>query len=653
MGKWKSEGTDTPGEKSASQVERPEGSGRLARARDSLRRLARRVIAPPLSLWGHLRTAWLWLVKPEAVGKPVTLGPRPMRSLVLLVAGSATVLILLVAALYHIATAPLPTHTPSLATGATLPPGAGTDGTPTPFACSGAIAFTLRRAGNADIYALNQADRQLVRLTHNPAEDRDPTWSPDGSYLAFASNRSDNWDIYLLDLVSGILIRLTHDPAFDAHPSWSPDGEWIAFESYRGGNLDIYVMSTRQDEIRRITRDRAPDYAPAWTPDGSAIAFTSLRDGNKEVYVQTLDAPVETVNLTNSPDLDEDDPAWSPDGDQLAYSSGPSGDRSTHVVSVDWTRLGTDPTQAETFAEGYSPCWAPEGETLTYAYGQDSTSHVVAASVTAWAQFHEVFSIEGPLDDLEWTSQPLETRVVARAQADLPDTSAVLYVEMVQPAAENGPPHDFVTLGSVQGAEGMFLSEAVNDSFDALRDRILEEAGWDYLGTLTDAGLPTYHTPPNGHSRMSYHVCGRAIDVDTEPYEETPPGLELVKEEIGTTTYWRVYIRAARQDGSMGEPLREPVWDLLSREEGGPASIEGGSLRDRVPAGYYVDFTTLAGDYGWERVASLWRWRYSWEDLRWWQFEKTEGLTWWECMLQVYEPGEIEPAFGPIPGLEE
>jgi hypothetical protein len=52
-------------------------------------------------------------------------------------------------------------------------------------------------------------------------------------------------------------------------------------------------------------------------------------------------------------------------------------------------------------------------------------------------------------------------------------------------------------------------------------------------------------------------------------------------------------------------------------------------------------------------VPSLWRWRYSWPDIRWWTFQKTEGLTWWEGMLEVFEPQEIEAAFGPIPETEE
>jgi TolB protein len=118
-------------------------------------------------------------------------------------------------------------------------------------------------------------------------------------------------------------------------------------------------------------------------------------------------------------------------------------------------------------------------------------------------------------------------------------------------------------------------------------------------------------------------------------------------------TYWRVFIRAAEQDGSMGEPLREAVWHLNAREESGPAMVEGGAYKERVPSGYYVDFTALASDYGWERVPSLWRWRYFEPDIRWWEFQKIDGLIWLECMLEVFEPEEIEEAFGPIPGYED
>ncbi len=602
---------------------------------------------------GRVAFALAWLFRPDEVGQPLTLRPRGVRLLVLLILGNVIVLTLLTWALYQATTRPLIVASPlSLPVIPTNQPTNPPTISPTPFGSGGAIAFTLRRNGNTDVYAFNQTDRQLVRLTYDLAEDRDPAWSPNGNHIAFASNRADNWDIYLLDLVSGRPIRLTRDPGFDANPSWSPDGRWIAFESYRRGNLDIYVMSTTEEQLRRITTDRAPDYEPAWSPDSRAIAFSSFRDGNKDIYLYLLDEEKNT-NITQSPDLDEHSPAWSPDGTQLAYVSGPRGNPSIQVTTFDWETMAADQTQTELFSGGHSPAWAPDGQSLVYAYERGEHSYVVAASMTGWALFQEVYSIDGPLDDLAWTSLALSPRVVAWTQAAEPTKGPPFYVELVQPTPVSGPPYSLFPLPNAGGDEEMFLSDRVNESFNALRQRVIEEAGWDYLAHLGSVQVPMTYTPPSGHSRMSWHVCGRAIGLDQEPYEDDKPRVELIREDVGNVTYWRVFIRAAEQDGSMGEPLREAVWDLNARHEGGPAMVEGGAPKVRIPAGYYVDLTTLAGDYGWERVPALWRWRYSWSDIRWWEFQNTGGLTWWQCMLEVFEPEEIEAAFGPIPEYED
>ncbi len=593
------------------------------------------------------------------------LRPSRLRLLVLLVVGNLIALILLGIGLYQAATAPpvviqpLPAPTVPTSTPGPLPaPGPS----PTPLGSGGAIAFTLRRNGNTDIYVLNQADRQLVRLTTDPADDRDPAWSPDGNYIAFASNRARNWDIYLLDLASGIPIRLTHDPGFDGNPAWSPDGKYVAFESYRDGNLDIYVMSTAGGQVRRLTYDPAPDYEPAWSPDSRAIAFTSLRGGNKDIYLRRLDDRQES-NLTNSPDVDESDAAWSPDGVHIVYVSGPRGNPSIQVAAFDWDTLTLG--QTELFGAGASPAWAPDGQSLIYAYERGGHGHLVAASIAGWALFQEVYSMDVLPDDLAWTGLALSPRVIARVQDEPPGTS--LYVELVQPTPVTGPPYRLVPLpyvsipkeesaevtGTVEALpREVLLSDRVNESFTALRQRVVTEAGWDYLATLGSAWLPMDYVPPTGHSRMNWHLCGRAIALDQQPSESDPPQIALVREDVGNVTYWRVYLRAARQDGSMGEPLREAVWDLNARDDGGRAAVEGGAMGE-PPSGYYVDFTALAADYGWERLPSLWRWRYFWPDIRWWEYQRPDGLTWWECMLEVFEPEEIEAVFGPVPASEE
>jgi TolB protein len=632
-------------------------------------------------LWNRVRPALIWLVRPNQVGRPVTLQPRGLKLLILLIVGNLAIVGILAYALYQTAVAPPRASPPQFIVATPTPNPPPTPGpTPTPLGQGGAIAFTLRRNGNTDIYVLNQVDRQLVRLTHDPADDRDPAWSSDGNYVAFASNRTQNWDIYLLDLVSGALIRLTQDADFNANPSWSPDGKYIAFEAYRYNNLDIYIMSTTGGQVQRITTNQAPDYEPAWSPDSRAIAFTSFRDGNKDIYLYLIEEK-ETINLTNSPDVDEDYATWSPDGMQLAYVSGPRGNPSIQVTTFDWDTEAADQTQTELLGAGASPAWSPDGQNLIYvAHEREARSHLIAASMTGWAVSQEVYSVNSIMDDLAWTDAALSARVIARAQAAEPASSPSLYMELVQPTPTAGPPYKLIPLPDIdrekeeteeteetEGIEGteeageaekkeqeeFMLSDRVDESFSALRQRVVEEAGWDYLGTLNSSWITMTFTPPSGQSRMSWHVCGRAIGLSQEPYEAEEPQVELVREDVGSVTYWRIFLRATEQDGSMGEPLREAVWDLNAREEGGRAFVEGGAIKERIPSGYYVDFTTLAGDYGWERVPSMWRWRYSWPDILWWELQKPGELDWWECMLEVFEPEEIEAAFGPIPGYED
>lgn len=601
-----------------------------------------------------------WLIHPEAVAAPVALSPRAVRLLLLLTATNLLLLALMGLALYRTGVALL-AQPPEVTVVVTATPGPSPSPgpSPTPFGSGGAVAFTLRRSGNADLYAINQTTREVVRLTSDPAEDRDPVWSPDGQMLAFASHRGDNWDVYLLDLEGGALIRLTRTPGFDGGPSWSPDGTRIAFESYRGDNLDIYIMGADGSNLQRLTTDPAPDYSPAWSPDGSAIAFVSYREGNQDIFLHLLEgegAGTE-MNVTQSPNTDEADPAWSPDGRRLAYTIGRAGYSTVQVSTLEWRPQGALQSQAilrlsssDLFGSGSSPTWAPDGQGLLTVYRRGDRSYLIASSVYGWGLSQEVYSADARISDPVWGAMPLSARAIARARAAEPTSEPPLYTEFVQPPAASGPPYSLVYLPDESGQyEWLRLNDRVDDSFRALRQRVLRETGWDFLSTLGSSWRPMDHTPRPGQSRASWHVCGRAIDVDQSFYDEEDQRIQLAREDVGNETYWRVYIRAARQDGSMGEPLRVAPWDLKAREDDEQAAAQGGRPLSQVPPGYFIDFTTLAADYGWERVPALYRWRYFWPDIEWWHFQKTGGLDWWECMLELYELEEIEAAFGPIP----
>ena len=601
--------------------------------------------------------------------RSVTISPRGLWVLILLIIGNVVVLSLLGVALYRTSRA-LSVRPPQVTVVATptLGPPTIPPASPTPFGSGGAVAFTMRHDGNSDIYAINQATREVVRLTSDPTEDRDPAWSPDGQMLAFTSRRGSNWDVYLLDLEGGSLIRLTRDPGFDGNPTWSPDGEHIAFESYRNDNLDIYVMDADGRNAKRLTTDPAPDYSPAWAPDGSSLAFISLRDGNHDIYLHMMGEYEGTVlNITNSPNAEEADPAWSPDGTRLAYTIGRGGYAAVQISMLEWRAEEDGPvpilSSTDLFgSSGASPTWSPDGQGVVTVYQRSDRSYLIASSIYGWAVSQEVYSTEAMLDDPVWMATPLSARAIARARAAEPESELPLYNEFVQPSAPSEPPYSLVDVEINEDDVLAQLNDKVDDSFKALRLRLLSEAGWDFLASLGSSWRPMDHTPRPGQSRMSWHVCGRAFDVNQSYYDEEESLIYLVREDIGNETYWRVFIRASQQDGSMGEPLRVIPWDLKARldeeEEAdeGDTAIQGGRYLDKVPTGYYVDFTTLASDYGWERVPALYRWRHYWPDIEWWHFQKTDGLSWWECMLELYEIEEIEDSFGPIPeeeGTEE
>ena len=58
-----------------------------------------------------------------------------------------------------------------------------------------------------------------------------PAWSPVSSKMAFTSRRDGNVEIYAMDADGANVTRLTDNPADDVGPQWSPDGSKIVFSS--------------------------------------------------------------------------------------------------------------------------------------------------------------------------------------------------------------------------------------------------------------------------------------------------------------------------------------------------------------------------------------------------------------------------------------
>jgi TolB protein len=516
----------------------------------------------------------------------------------------------------------------------TPPSKEGLTSTPT---STGAIVASVFRNSRWDLYVLSTQGQLQKRLTFGDGESRAPAWSPDGKRIAFELRRDNNWDVFVIDANGLNLQRLTTHARFDGAPRWQPDGSRIAFVSDRAGNLDVWVMnSDGVNPINLTANSPDPDYDPTWSPDGKQIAFTSLRDDSKEIYVMNSNGTTPR-KLTQSKTVDEEHPAWSPNGKQIAFvaEARGQGPREIYVMEV----ANPEQRQRVTVLQYHQwPVWSPDGASLLFvAQSEEQQSLELVRLDTTHAQTLT-------RDHLRYRQPDWNVRAVATLdETSLQRKDEPLYVEQTKPNPPSSPDrYNLVKLANMTMKTPDYLSDTVDDSFNAMRQRVLNETGWDFLGSLSEAARPL-DLKTDESDFLSWHKAGRAIDTLWDYYLAAGRMMEVAREDILGKTYWRMYLRAAKQDGTQGEPLREVLWDVSAptRQRVYP---RGGIVRG-VPQGYYVDMTELMRQYGWQRIPSLANWQRDFYALEYWHYQKEDGLTWWESIHEIYTPQQIEALF--------
>lgn len=212
-----------------------------------------------------------------------------------------------------------------------------------------------------DIWIAEKNGQHPRRLTVNPAVERNPIFSPDGSQIAFTGNYDGNTDVYVISIHGGEPKRITSHPSADVVRGWltndevyfttarefdfslgsrlykskldgaldlplmmpeasqgapSPDGRYwayikntdpterdaVAFKRYRGGGMpSIWIFDTKTKDVQVVPGERCNDVKPIWM--GDKVYFLSDRD--KIVNVFSYDVKSKKVEkLTNFTDYD-------------------------------------------------------------------------------------------------------------------------------------------------------------------------------------------------------------------------------------------------------------------------------------------------------------------------------------------------------------
>ena len=179
--------------------------------------------------------------------------------------------------------------------------------------------FVTSRDGNAEIYVADADGRNPVRLTNDPANDREPAWSPDGTQIAFSSGleTSDGWRTPGRDSIADLR---------DGRRRLQPPSHHRRIHRSRSESPRVAFSRPQRSDV--VTR---------WVPIGFRCSTNATAAGphGRGFTVYTVDpagggSPVEIWSDGGGWSL-----RWSPDGTRLSiHSTGNYSIDSTTVIAA-------------------------------------------------------------------------------------------------------------------------------------------------------------------------------------------------------------------------------------------------------------------------------------------------------------------------------
>jgi TolB protein len=177
------------------------------------------------------------------------------------------------------------------------------------------LAFSSSRAGDPEIYTIDQSGGNPHRVTSSKGPDVSPVWNrKTGSEIAWVSGRTGLPQIFMMG-ADGTNIQQMTDQGYAVSPSWSPNGQFLVFSWMRHygpgapGAQDIYIMDVASKQWVQLTHDGGRNDFPSWSPDNRHIVFQSNRSGSLQIWTMLADGSNQK-QLTTSGGNSEPDWSW-------------------------------------------------------------------------------------------------------------------------------------------------------------------------------------------------------------------------------------------------------------------------------------------------------------------------------------------------------
>jgi dipeptidyl aminopeptidase/acylaminoacyl peptidase len=252
--------------------------------------------------------------------------------------------------------------------------------------------FGLARNGvlvyeaGGDIMSYDLATDSSQALIRDPADDRDPRLSPDGTRILFDRSVVGplSHQLMVADIDGKNARPLTGPVANVDSIAWSADSKRVSMSSDADSIAAVRIVALDGTLVRAISEDDASGHAAVedvqWRPDGTELIFRGWTPGGRfGLYAIHPDGTGQRpIMETMDPAAEFGPPALSPDGSTIAFTVGNEG--RIHLVDVDTGR-----ERAVAFQGAYggdsNPVWSPDGSKVLFQRADGSEAHLIVASV--------------------------------------------------------------------------------------------------------------------------------------------------------------------------------------------------------------------------------------------------------------------------------
>lgn len=240
------------------------------------------------------------------------------------------------------------------------------------------VLYSSAKDGDQEIYLYNLTTAIETKLTDKSAIDRVVDFNPATGRVLFESNINSGFDFYAMNLDGSNVVRVTNNPGNTREASFSRDGTKVVYME-RTTNWDIHTCNADGTANQNVTNSPGDEDDAKFSPDATKIVFSRF-NVTSQIAVMNANGSG-AVNLTSSVN-DDTDPVWSPDGTKIAFTRLTlDGNTNINIINPDGSGLAALTNDAQRYL---SPKWSKDSNTVYFIaqVGQSSIGRVDISNPT-------------------------------------------------------------------------------------------------------------------------------------------------------------------------------------------------------------------------------------------------------------------------------